>query len=42
MSRTTGRFDPSELSPQICELCGCEITQADQECVAVDEGVSVP
>jgi hypothetical protein len=42
MSRSTRRFDPSELPTPICEVCGCEIEEVGQDCVAVDEGACQP
>jgi hypothetical protein len=42
MRRSASSFDPEELPAPICELCGFEIEEFDQDCVALDEGVCSP
>ncbi|MEF8782701.1 MAG: hypothetical protein V5A54_06380 [Haloarculaceae archaeon] len=42
MSRSTSGISTEQLPTPICDVCGCEIEEMDQDCVAVDEGVCVP
>lgn len=42
MSRSDAGFRAEQLPAPICDVCGCEIKETDQDCVAVDEGVCMP
>lgn len=42
MSRSIAEFQPEELPAPVCDYCGFEIKELDQDCVAVDEGVCYP
>jgi hypothetical protein len=35
-------FDDVDLATPICDACGGEITETDQECPGRDEGVCAP
>jgi len=42
VSQTVVGFDASDLPLPICDACGSQITDVDQECPGRSEGVCAP
>ncbi|WP_435065594.1 hypothetical protein [Halobaculum sp. EA56] len=42
MSRTASSVDLDDLTPPICDICGCYIEEPGQRCLALDDGRCSP